>query len=76
MEQIKSTYLKYFLFLSGDRGSKETGAGFNEAKRNLLDEKSLLTFKSNVVKPLSKTRNTELFVLISTYDLSIEKKGS
>jgi len=33
-------------------------AGFPEAKRSLLDEKSILTFESNITKPLSKRRNS------------------
>jgi len=51
-------------------------AGFPEAKRSLLDEKSILTFESNITKPLSKRRNSGSFFLVSTYDLSIKEKGS
>lgn len=46
-------------------------AGFTEAKRSLLDEKSILTFESNITK-----RNSGLFFLVSTSDLSIKEKGS
>ena len=53
---------------------RRQGTGFIQTKRNLLDEKSLLTFKSSMAKSLSKMRNSELFFLVSTYNLSIKKK--
>lgn len=44
--------------------------------KDILDEKSLLTFDSNTAKPLPKNGNSELFFLVSTYDLFIKEKGS